>query len=548
MSTLNAISMNSNPKSFSTTRPVDNRLGRLWRQLPESGSFVSSTITEDSPAHRIIPLETPLVINTLETNKSILKLNRTNKSRKKCYVRCANLCPFYQEKCTFNLLSAKAISRPETELKNRDLTANFFRHQKLLILSAWTGTKSPRQSCGANGIFSRRLDFSAFNSLPRTKLNSYHIKNSLASGPFSETNRNGNWSKFSVSKVTCCVMQNSVFLKQLHLLCHRLEIAKHTSAHSQDKTNRLRRVETNSCIIIVLHQVVSFSSFRFFQFLVANLLRLCFNDELYECHQLGFHLTRCKVHKMLQNLTRNVNSHSDLTEGLICFIKAGESLPFFKQIRKMEKAVYVTSVPRVVDKWLACQNRDGLSRFRTTSSDVPVPTNDKHARNQDIALVRRSPVASGRRHATARDCTESILVRLASPSNISRLPKISPRPDSSKSWINDVFLLKLVFVTENHYLQALKIPQVQQFLAIFVFLRIILFGQVFKIVYYTSRYLDGHIYYTFLKKCLNNQMSHYNEFAVNWNDTLQMNSIIKFLLHNTLPTNGTSKLASPLIL
>ncbi|XP_015109834.1 headcase protein [Diachasma alloeum] len=33
-----------------------------------------------------------------------------------------------------------------------------------------------RQSCGANGIFSRRLDFSAFNSLPKTKLNSYHIK------------------------------------------------------------------------------------------------------------------------------------------------------------------------------------------------------------------------------------------------------------------------------------------------------------------------------------------------------------------------------------
>ncbi|XP_046594203.1 headcase protein [Neodiprion lecontei] len=33
-----------------------------------------------------------------------------------------------------------------------------------------------RQSCGANGIFSRRLDFRAFNSLPRTKLNSYHIK------------------------------------------------------------------------------------------------------------------------------------------------------------------------------------------------------------------------------------------------------------------------------------------------------------------------------------------------------------------------------------
>ncbi|XP_023245025.1 headcase protein isoform X2 [Copidosoma floridanum] len=33
-----------------------------------------------------------------------------------------------------------------------------------------------RQSCGANGIFSRRMDFSAFNSLPRTKLNSYHIK------------------------------------------------------------------------------------------------------------------------------------------------------------------------------------------------------------------------------------------------------------------------------------------------------------------------------------------------------------------------------------
>ncbi|KYN05437.1 Headcase protein [Cyphomyrmex costatus] len=36
-----------------------------------------------------------------------------------------------------------------------------------------------RQSCGANGIFSRRLDFSAFNSLPRTKLNSYHIKVSV---------------------------------------------------------------------------------------------------------------------------------------------------------------------------------------------------------------------------------------------------------------------------------------------------------------------------------------------------------------------------------
>ncbi|KYN29466.1 Headcase protein, partial [Trachymyrmex cornetzi] len=39
------------------------------------------------------------------------------------------------------------------------------------------------QSCGANGIFSRRLDFSAFNSLPRTKLNSYHIKN-FAYGAF----------------------------------------------------------------------------------------------------------------------------------------------------------------------------------------------------------------------------------------------------------------------------------------------------------------------------------------------------------------------------
>ncbi|XP_043289915.1 headcase protein [Venturia canescens] len=38
------------------------------------------------------------------------------------------------------------------------------------------GDHRARQSCGANGIFSRRLDFSAFNSLPRTKLNSYHIK------------------------------------------------------------------------------------------------------------------------------------------------------------------------------------------------------------------------------------------------------------------------------------------------------------------------------------------------------------------------------------
>ncbi|KAF7995575.1 hypothetical protein HCN44_006682 [Aphidius gifuensis] len=38
------------------------------------------------------------------------------------------------------------------------------------------GDQRARQSCGANGIFSRRLDFSAFNSLPRTKLNSYHIK------------------------------------------------------------------------------------------------------------------------------------------------------------------------------------------------------------------------------------------------------------------------------------------------------------------------------------------------------------------------------------
>ncbi|KAK0169123.1 hypothetical protein PV327_002869, partial [Microctonus hyperodae] len=38
------------------------------------------------------------------------------------------------------------------------------------------GDHRVRQSCGANGIFSRRLDFSAFNSLPRTKLNSYHIK------------------------------------------------------------------------------------------------------------------------------------------------------------------------------------------------------------------------------------------------------------------------------------------------------------------------------------------------------------------------------------
>jgi hypothetical protein len=31
-------------------------------------------------------------------------------------------------------------------------------------------------SSGGNGIFSRRQDFSSFNSLPRHKLNSYHIK------------------------------------------------------------------------------------------------------------------------------------------------------------------------------------------------------------------------------------------------------------------------------------------------------------------------------------------------------------------------------------
>lgn len=33
-----------------------------------------------------------------------------------------------------------------------------------------------RAGAGANGIFNRRLDFSSFNSLPRNKLNSYHIK------------------------------------------------------------------------------------------------------------------------------------------------------------------------------------------------------------------------------------------------------------------------------------------------------------------------------------------------------------------------------------
>lgn len=46
-----------------------------------------------------------------------------------------------------------------------------------------------RQSCGANGIFSRRLDFSAFNSLPRTKLNSYHIKVSTRSDTIAHTIR-----------------------------------------------------------------------------------------------------------------------------------------------------------------------------------------------------------------------------------------------------------------------------------------------------------------------------------------------------------------------
>jgi hypothetical protein len=54
-------------------------------------------------------------------------------------------------------------------------------HQPQLIMKKkmkvdFFGDHRARQSCGANGIFSRRLDFSAFNSLPRTKLNSYHIK------------------------------------------------------------------------------------------------------------------------------------------------------------------------------------------------------------------------------------------------------------------------------------------------------------------------------------------------------------------------------------
>lgn len=36
-----------------------------------------------------------------------------------------------------------------------------------------------RSTSGCNGIFSRRLDFSTFNMLPRTRLNSYQIKVSL---------------------------------------------------------------------------------------------------------------------------------------------------------------------------------------------------------------------------------------------------------------------------------------------------------------------------------------------------------------------------------
>lgn len=36
-----------------------------------------------------------------------------------------------------------------------------------------------RAGAGANGIFSRRLDFSTFNLLPKHKVNSYQIKVSL---------------------------------------------------------------------------------------------------------------------------------------------------------------------------------------------------------------------------------------------------------------------------------------------------------------------------------------------------------------------------------
>ncbi|XP_069698246.1 headcase protein-like isoform X2 [Periplaneta americana] len=43
--------------------------------------------------------------------------------------------------------------------------------------------RSRHGSTGGNGIFSRRQDFSSFNSLPRHKLNSYHIKVSGSPGP-----------------------------------------------------------------------------------------------------------------------------------------------------------------------------------------------------------------------------------------------------------------------------------------------------------------------------------------------------------------------------
>jgi len=74
-------------------------------------------------------------------------------------------------------VSGCVFSFDSREIRYRRFYPQFLRVRAIIEVVIENGFLSVcRQSCGANGIFSRRLDFSAFNSLPRTKLNSYHIK------------------------------------------------------------------------------------------------------------------------------------------------------------------------------------------------------------------------------------------------------------------------------------------------------------------------------------------------------------------------------------
>jgi hypothetical protein len=85
----------------------------------------------------------------------------------------------YQVLCKAILLAlVRSVARTDIEIKRIILSGVGFMYvlcsTTAILLLLWFFLS--HGSIGGNGIFSRRQDFSSFNSLPRHKLNSYHIK------------------------------------------------------------------------------------------------------------------------------------------------------------------------------------------------------------------------------------------------------------------------------------------------------------------------------------------------------------------------------------